>query len=96
MKVLNNVIYDRQPLKVTVYPTCVYVCDSCEPVTIESKIKDKQNGDEKVISKNAYKCQVTVYEIPEYIDKLQQENEMLNAQTTELQLALCEVYEMML
>lgn len=91
MKKINDVLYNDKPQKVSVYPSSVYVCESCEAVEIQIPVK---GGEKKPITK--YKCQMTIYEIPEYIDKLQQENEALNAQTTELQLALCEVYEMML
>lgn len=93
MKKLNDVLFNDKPNKVSVCPTSVYVCESCEAVEIQVPANAK-DGEKIAVIK--YKCQVTVYEIPEYIDKLQQENEALNAQTTELQLALCEVYEMML
>lgn len=86
-------IFDNEPKKISIYPTSVYVCESCEAVDVQ--IPGKGRDGKKIIVKK-YKCQMTIYEIPEYIDKLQQENEALNAQTTELQLALCEVYEMML
>ena len=95
MKKIDNYICTNQPKKVTVYPTLVYVCESYELKTLERKIKNK-DGIEQIETTNFYVCSITVYEISEYIDKLQQENEALNAQTTELQLALCEVYEMML
>lgn len=95
MKVLENVYYNNEPKKVSVYPSSVYVCESCEAVKIPVKLKqqDVLAGQKEVVK---YKCKMSVYTIPEYIDKLQQENEALDAQTTELQLALCEVYEMML
>lgn len=95
MKILNDVYFDREPKKVSVYPTSVYVCSSCELVDLQIERK-KQDGQSEFEANKKYKCQMIVYEISEYIDKLQQENEALNAQTTELQLALCEVYEMML
>lgn len=95
MKKINVIYFDKEPKKVSVYPTSVYVCESCELVDLHIERKKRDGSvDVEIIKK--YKCQMAIYDIPEYIDKLQQENAVLGAQTTELQLALCEVYEMML
>lgn len=93
MKRIDNYICTKKPQDVAVYPTLVYVCEKCELQTVEF---ETNNGSGQVKTKDLFVCSMAIYEIPEYIDKLRKENEALNAQTTELQLALCEVYEMML
>ena len=87
MQLLNDVMYDARPESVTVYPSCVDVLTSCAEVQVEDEMsKEKQVK---------YKCDIERYDVHEYIDKLQKDNASLNQQTTDTQIALCDVYEML-
>ena len=86
MQLLTNVMYDDEPVKVTVHPSMVDVVVTCVPVNQ----KDEMTG--KVTVK--WQCDVERYETSEYIDKLRVENGVLNQQLTDAQVALCDVYEM--
>lgn len=88
MQSLTGVMYDSRPKDVTVSPTIIDVVTLCEPVNV----KDEQTNKTYV----KYKCDVERYTPIEYIDKLRSENVSLSSQATQLELALVEVYEMIL
>lgn len=88
MKLLTGIMYDERPEDVVVYPTSVMVAKSCEEVQVE-------NENSGTIS-TKFKCDVEVYEVYEYINKLRIENANLDAQVTQTQIGLVEVYETIL
>lgn len=88
MRLEIGIMFDNKPEDVVVYPNSVYVVKSCEEV----QVIDKPEG----TTQTKYKCDVEVYEITEYIDVIQKENTLLNNQVTEAQIALVEVYELIL
>lgn len=88
MKLMTGVMYDERPEDVVVYPTSVMVAKSCEEVQLEDEISGT------TITK--FKCDVEVYKVHEYIDKLRVENANLDAQVTQTQVGLVEVYETLL
>lgn len=102
MKIITGIIYDDKPKDVVVYPSSVYVLTSCEEIEDKQeidKVDDEGNvieGETEVVIFVKYRCDVEIYSLPEYINKLQLENASLNNQIIELQLALTEVYEMII
>lgn len=88
MQLIKDAIYDLKPENVMVCPTSVMVIKSCEEVQFEDKIFG--------ITATKFKCDVEVYEVHEYIDKLRIENANLDAQLTQTQVGLVEVYETIL
>lgn len=92
MQLIKDVIYDAQPQTVTTYPSVVYVIKTCTPIQVEEETSDGKKP--KTVTK--YQCDVEVYEPTEYIGKLQEQNGELEAQMTQTQVALTEVYELLL
>ena len=88
MRLETGVIFDNKPEDVVVYPSSVYVVKSRE----EIQVVDEFGG----ATQTKYQCDVEVYDIVEYIDVIQKENTSLNSQITEAQLALVEIYELLL
>ena len=88
MRLETGVIFDNKPEDVVVYPNSVYVVKLCEEIQV-------MNEPEGAIQ-TKYQCDVEIYEIAEYIDVIQKENTLLNNQVTEAQIALVEVYELIL
>lgn len=88
MRLETGITFDNKPENVVVYPSSVYVVKSCE----EIQVTDEPEG----TIRTKYKCDVEVYEIVEYIDVIQKENTSLNNQVTEAQIALVEIYELIL
>ncbi len=86
MEQLNNVMYDDRPEDVIVRPTSVDVMTLIEPVNVT----DDTTGKTTV----KFKCNVERYKTSEYIDKLKNENVLLNEQVTQAQIGLVEVYEL--
>lgn len=84
----TDVIYDEKPKEITVDDTVVYVIKSCEEV----EIKDELIGASYI----KYKCDVEEYSTSEYIDILHKSTALLNSQMDDAQIALTEVFEMML
>ena len=85
MKLIKDVIYNKKPNNITIYPTSVYIVKSCE----EIQIPNEQNG----TIQTKFQCDVEIYEVSEYISLLQKENTSLEEQITSLQIAMTEVYE---
>lgn len=88
MQKLHDIIYDAKPATVTVYDTSVMVVTACTEV----EVTDEMSG----TTSTKWKCEVDQYTNAEYIDILQQANADLSKQSTSLQLAMVEVYEMLL
>lgn len=88
MQKLHDVMCDQKPEEVVVYPTSVMVLVSCEEVEVE----DEMSGSKST----KYKCDIEQYDVDEYIDKLQKVVADQDSQMTQTQLALVEVYEMLL
>lgn len=88
MQKLLDVMYDEKPEDVVVYPTSVMVVTECKEVEVE----DTETGE----TSTKYQCTVERYGTTEYIGKLQQTIAEQDAQMTQTQIALTEVYEMLL
>lgn len=88
MQLLTNVQYDSRPDTVQIFEGCVDVCLTC----VETEIEDSITGE---VSKK-FLCNIERYETHEYIDKMNKENKVLGTQINDTQLALCDVYEMLL
>lgn len=69
MRLEIGIMFDNKPEDVVVYPKSVYVVKSCE----EIQVTDEPEG----AAQTKYQCDVEVYEIAEYIDKLGIENKTL-------------------
>ena len=88
MRLIKDVMYDAEPEKVTVYPTSVVVVKTCKEV----EVRDEQSKE----TQTKFQCDVEMYDVSEYIDMIQKDNSSLNQQVTDCQVALAEVYELVL
>lgn len=86
MKDLGTVQSTVKPDPVDVRDTVVFVASDIKEITVESP----DYGD----SHTEYEYALKQYETAEYIHLLQENNESLEQQTTDAQLALCDLYEM--
>lgn len=74
------------PLKVEVTASKVFVASNIEEVTVE----DEQG------TRIEFQYDLTEYEKDEYIKMMDDRNETTEAELTDVQLALCDVYELIL
>lgn len=88
MQRMKDVMYDEKPEQVVVYPTSVRVLVDSEEV----QEQDEMTGE----TSTKFKCTIDVYNVDEYIGSLQTQISTQDAQMTQTQLALVEVYEMLL
>lgn len=89
MQKLYNVEFDHKPNEVEVYKTGVDVVTRCEEVV---KPDDMSEGGTRTV----WMCDLDRYESDEYIKYQMAQNKALEKQISDTQLALCDVYEMML
>lgn len=78
---------DERPEEVDVKETMVFVASNIEEVTVE----DPEEGE-----KTQYEFDYVGYTKDEYIKLMTDTNSNMNAQLLDAQLALCELYEMIL
>lgn len=86
MQVIKGTIHDEQPDALIFWPTSVDVNKDVKQVYVE----DKETG--KKYKK--WQCDTYRYDKDEYIEELQAQNDIINAQLTDTQVGLAEVYEM--
>lgn len=88
MQRLLNVDFDHEPQPIEVYKSGVDVVTRCEK---------KERWDEQMEAPITYwECDLDRYDSDEYIKLQMSNNAALQEQVTQTQLALVEVYEMML
>lgn len=88
MQVLLNVEFDHEPQSPVVYKSGVDVVTRCE----QKQKVDPQDGTERTV----WKCDLERYESDEYIKYQMDQYAALQQQLSDTQMALCEVYEMLI
>lgn len=88
MQEINGAIFDEVPKDITVWPTSVDVVKSVEAY----QEKDPDTGEEST----KYRVNIERYAHDEYIDVLQKKNATLEDELTSAQMALADVYEMVI
>lgn len=88
MQRLNNVEFDHKPQDVEVYKSGVDVVVRCE----EKQKTDTDTGEVRTV----WECDLERYDSDEYIKLQMATNAVLQKQVTDTQLALCDVYELIL
>lgn len=88
MQLLKGVQYDAKPAEIVFWQTAVDVNTNIKQIEVE----DKETGEKAV----KWQADTTRYDKDEYIEVLHNDNVSLTQQVTQSQLAIVEVYEMML
>lgn len=88
MQLLKGAQYDTEPKPVVFWPTMVDVNTDIHQV----EIKDEMTGEVSM----KWQADTTRYSKDEYMQVLYEENNNLSQQIKMTQLALCDVYEMMI
>lgn len=88
MQRLLNVEFDHEPQPIEVYKSGVDVVTRCE--------KKEKWDEEQQEPRTVWECDLDRYDSDEYIKLQMSNNAALQEQVTQTQLALVEVYEMML
>ena len=90
MKYFENVHSMTKPLNKVIDEYSVYINTDIKEVTVEHGVEPWKT------TCTEYEFNQTQYTKDEYIKLIDDRNEELEAQVTDTQLALCEVYELML
>lgn len=86
MQIIKGAIHDEQPDSLVFWLTSVDVNTDIKEIEVE----DQQTGE---VSKK-WQCDTSRYAKDEYIEVLQKTNDELSGQITDTQVALAEVYEL--
>lgn len=88
MQRLRNIEFDHKPNDIEVYKTAVDVVTRCE----EKQVEDQMTGEVRTV----WECDLDRYESDEYIKYQMGQYKALEQQLTDTQMALCDVYEMLM
>lgn len=88
MQKLVDIEFDHKPNDIEVYKTGVDVITKC----VETEKHDEMSGETRIV----WVCDINRYESQEYIMYQMGQYSSLEKQINDTQLALCDVYEMIL
>ena len=90
MKFYGETYSGERPPKIEVLETKVFISENIQEIEIQDE--EETGGNPRI----EYKFDLTEYDKNEYIEMISKRNDELEDELTETQMALCDVYEMLI